>query len=204
MSGAQETSEALAGKLRQRINTQNPVTWSEALNPYKMQLAYLPTDVRPLDFYIDELIGYEDLFMLAFYTGPDPHILEKRHCAEILDNIIRDSLGQLDDLQRQQIINGQQRLDDLQRQQIINELKLQLQRKKPYQTGSSHVVLLHKNRIYDPAHSANANGLGITSANEYCDRKKQYYLGLRDDSRVTGLHTKRLFRVVPRGHKRGL
>ena len=38
--------------LRERLNTQDPVSWSDALGSSGMKLAYLPTDVRKLQFYI--------------------------------------------------------------------------------------------------------------------------------------------------------
>jgi hypothetical protein len=53
------------------INTQNPVTWSDALKINKMKLAYLPTDVRPIGAYIDELVRYDDLFLIGFYTDAE-------------------------------------------------------------------------------------------------------------------------------------
>jgi hypothetical protein len=54
------------------INTQDPVSWSAALHPYGMKLAYCPHDVRKLKFYIEELIALDDLFALSFYTSSDP------------------------------------------------------------------------------------------------------------------------------------
>jgi hypothetical protein len=55
------------------INTQDPVSWSAALQPYGMKLAYCPHDARKLKFYIEELIALDDLFALSFYTTEDPN-----------------------------------------------------------------------------------------------------------------------------------
>jgi hypothetical protein len=54
----EQTPEQFQG----RINTQNPVSWSEALAEYGMKLAYCPTDVRKLKHYLPELIALDDLF----------------------------------------------------------------------------------------------------------------------------------------------
>ena len=54
-----------------RMNTQNPGSWSKVLQPYGMKLAYCPTDVRKLKFYMDELIAMDDLFTLSYYTSVD-------------------------------------------------------------------------------------------------------------------------------------
>jgi hypothetical protein len=133
----------LANELRQQINTQDPVTWSKALHRWDMKLAYLPTDVRPLGLYLDELIEYDDLFMLAFYTS--------RTDAEIL---VKYEVGE-----------------------------------DRHQTGQSHVVLLYKDQIHDPSR------IKVESAKDY-DRLKL--------NAPVILHTKRLFRVVPLTHERGL
>ena len=53
-------------------NSQAPHTWSEALKPYGMQLAYCNNDVRRLDYFVDELVGYNDLFFLCFYSKDPP------------------------------------------------------------------------------------------------------------------------------------
>jgi hypothetical protein len=55
------------------VNTQDPVAWSEALKAHQMKLAYCPTDVRKLKFYLSELAGYNDLFLVCYYTPTDPH-----------------------------------------------------------------------------------------------------------------------------------
>ena len=54
------------------LNTQDPVSWSAALKPYGMKLAYCPHDARKLKFYIEELIALDDLFALSFYTTYNP------------------------------------------------------------------------------------------------------------------------------------
>jgi hypothetical protein len=58
------------------VNTQDPVSWSAALAKYGMKLAYCPTDVRRLKFYLPELIKLDDLFTLSFYSPTDHSILE--------------------------------------------------------------------------------------------------------------------------------
>ena len=55
------------------INTQNPVSWSEALRRWGQKLAYCPADVRKLGFYMEELIGLDDLFLLTYYTESNPY-----------------------------------------------------------------------------------------------------------------------------------
>jgi hypothetical protein len=58
-----------------KLNTENPVSWSEALKPFEMKLAYLPFDARKLRFYMDELISLDDLFLLSYYSGISLEIL---------------------------------------------------------------------------------------------------------------------------------
>lgn len=53
------------------INTQDPRSWSEQLKPRGMQLAYCPTDVRKLKFYLEDLFCIDDLFTLSYYTALD-------------------------------------------------------------------------------------------------------------------------------------
>lgn len=116
------------------INTQNPVSWSQALGKQGMKLAYLPTDIRRLKFFIDELVGYDDLFTVGFYSpltadellaDPDP---SGWHCG-------------------------------------------------------SHMVVLHRDTIYDPARDAPEPARAYNRLESF---------------------TKRLFRVVPASHPRGL
>ena len=51
-----------------RINTQDPVSWSRALRGFGLKLAYCPADVRKLRFYLPELLALDDLFTLSYYT----------------------------------------------------------------------------------------------------------------------------------------
>lgn len=57
------------------VNTQNPVSWSDSLGPWSMKLAYCPTDARKLGFYMDELLAYDDLFVLCYYIPVDAHAI---------------------------------------------------------------------------------------------------------------------------------
>ena len=116
------------------INTQDPVSWSAALKPYGMKLAYCPHDARKFKFYIEELIALDDLFALSFYTATDP--------TEILADADRTG----------------------------------------YVT-QSHLILLHRNKIYDSG---------------------RFQCGLARDHRCLDHHTKRIFRVLPATHDRGL
>jgi hypothetical protein len=55
------------------INSQSPHSWSKALKPYGMQLAYCNFDIRRLEHYIDELVEMDDLFVLCFYSKDPPY-----------------------------------------------------------------------------------------------------------------------------------
>jgi len=115
------------------VNTQDPVDWSNALKKDGMKLAYCPYDVRKLNFYIDELIDLDDLFLLCYYIPIGPEIL-----------------------------------------------------KDPDESGwvcSSHVVIMHRDKIIDPM-----GGVVQPAKDHKCN---QYY-------------TKRIFRVLPIKHPRGL
>ena len=57
------------------VNTQNPVSWSEALRDYGMKLAYCPFDVRKLKHYMEELLQLDDLFLLCYYSPMNPSLL---------------------------------------------------------------------------------------------------------------------------------
>jgi hypothetical protein len=117
-----------------KMNTQDPSSWSQVLQPYGMKLSYCPMDVRKLKFYMDELIAMDDLFTLSYYTSLDP----------------KDILGD------------------------------------PNSTGwvtGSHIVILHRDKILDPA-----TGTATPALEHYCN----------------DYHTKRIFRVVPHDHVRGL
>jgi hypothetical protein len=116
-----------------KLNTHDPVSWSEALKPFGMKLAYLPFDTRKLRFYMDELVELDDLFLLAYYSGMSLEMLKDP-----------DDNGYL---------------------------------------CESHVVILHRDQIIDPA-----LGESRPAVEHWCN----------------GCHTKRLFRVVPHDHRRGL
>ncbi|CAF1137757.1 unnamed protein product [Didymodactylos carnosus] len=116
------------------INTQDPVSWSAALQPYGKKLAYCPHDARKLKFYIEELIALDDLFVLSFYTSLDPE--------EILADA--DNTGYVTQL---------------------------------------HLILLHRDKIYDSTH---------------------FQYDLAREHRCVNYHTKRIFRVLPVTHARGL
>ncbi len=125
-----ETEAHFQGK----VNTQNPVSWSDALRRWSMKLAYCPTDVRKLEHYMKELVRHDDLFALSYYTRLEP--------AEILGEPDRSG----------------------------------------WVTGS-HIVILHRDQILDPAKGTS------TKASDHSCRER---------------HTKRIFRVVPADHARGL
>ena len=116
------------------VNTQNPVSWSEALKPFGKKLAYCPTDIRRLQHYLDELVSLDDLFLLCYYTSQDAGTL-------------------LSDPDAHGWICG------------------------------SHVVILHGDQIIDPA-----RGTAMNLREHPCG----------------SYHTKRIFRVVPLEHPRGL
>jgi hypothetical protein len=117
-----------------RVNTQDPASWSEALREWGMKLAYCPTDVRRLRFYLPELLALDDLFTLSYYTPGRGR--------SILANPDADGW-----------------------------------------VCGSHIVILHRDRIFDPQSG------DVTAAR---------------DHGCLHLHTKRIFRVVPADHPRGL
>lgn len=116
------------------VNTQDPLAWSDELKNHGKKLAYCPADVRRLEFYMPELVDYDDLFLLCYYTPTDPHRI-------------------LEDPDEHGWVCG------------------------------SHVVILHRDRIYDPA-----KGEAVKA----------------DIHRCTTKHTKRVFRIVPADHERGI
>lgn len=59
------------------VNTDCPVSWSDALQPYGMKLAFCPIDCRRLKYYLPELIEHDDLFALCFYCSDGPDILQE-------------------------------------------------------------------------------------------------------------------------------
>ena len=58
-----------------KVNTQDPVSWSEALQEWGMKLAYCPTDARKLKHYMKELVQIDDLFTLSYYTSCDHAVI---------------------------------------------------------------------------------------------------------------------------------
>ena len=125
-----KTPEAFQGN----VNTQDPVSWSQALQKCGMKLAYCPTDARKLKHYMRELVRIDDLFTLSYYSSLDPN----------------DILGDPND--------------------------------RGWVTGS-HIVILHRRTVLDPA-----SGLSTDAFAHPCNQH----------------HTKRVFRVVPADHARGL
>ena len=127
-------TDATPEHFQRSINTQDPVSWSEALRPFGMKLAYCPTDARKVEHYLPELLRLDDLFTISYYTPDEPAA------------ILRD----------------------------------------PNDAGwvcGSHIVVLHRDRVLDPA-------WGQTIA--------------ADAFRGRRFHTKRVFRVVPSTHSRGV
>ena len=60
---------------QEKINTQDPISWSDTLHLWKMKLAYCPVDIRKLRFYMDELVALDDLFLLSYYNPIGVEIL---------------------------------------------------------------------------------------------------------------------------------
>ena len=99
-----------------------------------MKLAYCPTDVRKMKYYISELLLLDDLFTISYYSPSNPEM------------IFKDPSG-----------NGW--------------------------ICGSHIVVLHRDKIYDSATGLNTLAENHDSMNSY---------------------TKRIFRVIPLSHLRGL
>ena len=116
------------------VNTQDPVSWSEELKPFGMQLASCASDIRRLAFYVEELADLDDLFALCYYTEDDP--------AGLLAD--PDDFGWV---------------------------------------CGSHIVIMQRDHILDPAKG---------TREPVWEHPCRYH------------HTKRIFRVVPTGHQRGL
>lgn len=57
-------------KIRMKVNSGAPRTWSEFLfrNTDEFRLAYCNTDHRWLEYYIDELVRHDDLFLVSWYS----------------------------------------------------------------------------------------------------------------------------------------
>ena len=60
-----------------KLNIQDPRTWSDALRPFGMKLAYVPSDIRKMRYYLQDLIDTDDLFALCYYSSTDPKELLK-------------------------------------------------------------------------------------------------------------------------------
>ena len=125
---------AEAERFQGKVNTQDPVSWSKSLSKWNMKLAYCPSDVRKVKYYLSELLAIDDLFTISYFT---PY-----QSSDILADPSEDGW-----------ICG------------------------------SHIVILHRDRIIDPA------------SGEACGFHEHDCLEC---------HTKRLFRVVPLDHERGL
>jgi len=119
---------------QERINTQNPISWSLELIPFGMKLAYCPTDIRKVKHYVNELISISDLFTISYYKP-------------------KRNLQFLEDPDEKGWVCG------------------------------SHIVICHKNMIIDPATGHSQKAI------DHC---------------CIEFHTKRIFRVVPATHSRGL
>lgn len=117
------------------VNTQDPSSWSESLLKYGLKLAYCPTDLRKVRFYLPELEALNDLFTISYYTPHDP------------ESIFQDP------------------------------------REEDGWVCGSHIVILQGADIIDPA-----TGVRSPAATHRCMER----------------YTKRVFRVVPAGHPRGL
>lgn len=99
-----------------------------------MKLAFCPTDVRKLKFYLPELLDLDDLFAVSYFTPEKP------------ESVLAD----------------------------------------PDNNGwvcGSHIVVVHRDVVLDPSTGARTKLLEFKCA---------------------GSHTKRIFRVVPLAHARGL
>ena len=66
--------------IRRQINSQSPMSWSDYLQPFGWKLAYCNTDLRCLDYFVDELLHWDDLFVVCTYSplsaqviGEDPN-----------------------------------------------------------------------------------------------------------------------------------
>lgn len=120
--------------IREVINTQDPVSWSQYLKGHNLKLAYCPSDFRRLENYADDLLRLDDLFTISTYSPGDPLAIGA----------------------------------------------------DPTEGGwvcGSHFVILHRDTVYDTRFSS------PIKLREYED---------------LGRYIKRIFRVVPEGHARGL
>ena len=58
--------------IRAQVNTQSPMSWSDYLHPHGWKLAYCNTDLRRLSHYAEELLQWDDLFVVCTYSPDDP------------------------------------------------------------------------------------------------------------------------------------
>ncbi len=62
--------------VRDKINTQDPRTWSQYLTKEAdMKLAYCAADFRKLRHFCDELLAHNDLFTISTYTPLDAELI---------------------------------------------------------------------------------------------------------------------------------
>ena len=57
--------------IRDQINTQDPVSWSDYLVGHGMKLAYCSTDRRRLKLFLPEMLAIDDLFAIGIYSPAD-------------------------------------------------------------------------------------------------------------------------------------
>lgn len=89
-TGAKVTTE----DMKSVINTQAPHTWSNALKPFGLQLAYCNSDQRRIQYFIDELVALDDLFLLSFYSRnpPSDPNSEGKLCTAHIITLHRDTI----------------------------------------------------------------------------------------------------------------
>lgn len=89
-TGAEVTVE----EIKEVTNSQSPHTWSNALKPYGMQLAYCNNDLRRIEHYIDELVEHDDLFLLSFYSIDPPSDPDEngKLCASHIVTLHKDTI----------------------------------------------------------------------------------------------------------------
>jgi hypothetical protein len=52
-------------QIMDRVEANDPLSWSLVLQEYGMKLAYCPTDVRRMIHYLEELVALNDIFILT-------------------------------------------------------------------------------------------------------------------------------------------
>jgi hypothetical protein len=53
------------------VKIQDPLSWSDKIQEWGMKLACCPTDARRIRYYMPELLAFDDLFTLSYYTTMD-------------------------------------------------------------------------------------------------------------------------------------